>query len=143
MEIKSKFFGELTAAELYEILRARAEIFVVQQDCAYQDLDGKDYDSLHVFFESDGKVTAYLRAFIREEGVVQMGRVLTVTHGIGLGGKLLKEGVRQIEEKFSPKSIYIEAQCYATGFYSREGFVVCSDEFMEVGIPHVSMILDL
>ena len=72
--------------------------------------------------------------------MVQMGRVLTLTHGTGLGGKLLKEGIAQIKEKWNPSSIYIEAQCYATGFYEREGFVISSDEFLEDDIPHVKMI---
>ena len=85
MNLVTKFFDELTTLELYEILKARAEIFVVEQNCIYQDLDDKDYNSLHVFYEVDGKVTAYLRAFIKEEGVVQIGRVLTVEHGTGLG----------------------------------------------------------
>lgn len=143
MNLVSKFFNELTTTELYELLKARAEIFIVEQTCPYQDLDGKDYDSLHVFYEFDGKVIAYLRAFLKEEGVVQMGRVLTVEHGTGLGGKLLKEGIAQIKEKYSPKSIYIEAQCYATGYYAREGFKICSDEFLEDGIPHVEMELQL
>ena len=141
MEMKSKFFHELTTQELYEILKARAEIFVVEQHCAYLDPDGKDYQSLHVFYEMDGKVAAYLRAFERNDGRVQMGRVLTLRHGTGLGGKLLHEGIEQIRDKLHPGIIYIEAQCYATGYYAREGFQVCSDEFLEDGIPHVGMEL--
>ncbi|MCR5403573.1 MAG: GNAT family N-acetyltransferase [Butyrivibrio sp.] len=141
MDIKSKFFKELSTRELYEILKARAEIFVVEQNCVYQDLDDKDYHSLHVFFEENGRVTAYLRAFLRDDGRVQMGRVLTLHHGSGLGGKLLREGIGQVKEKLRPESIYIEAQCYAAGYYAREGFVVCTDEFLEDGIPHVGMEL--
>ena len=89
MNIEAKFFSELTTRELYEILKARAEIFVVEQNCVYQDLDDKDYESLHVFYEEDGKVAAYLRAFYRDDGIVQIGRVLTLQHGTGLGGKML------------------------------------------------------
>lgn len=143
MILHSKVFSELTAKELYEILKARAEIFVVEQNCVYQDLDDKDYDSLHVFCEEDGKVTAYLKAFSRGDSVVQMGRVLTIQHGTGLGRKILKEGIKQIRERMNPKQIYIEAQCYAIGYYEQEGFHVCSDEFLEDGIPHVRMILEL
>jgi ElaA protein len=143
MEMKSKFFSELSTNELYEILKIRAEIFVVEQNCVYQDMDDKDYDSLHIFFEDGGRVVAYLRAFAKDEDTVQMGRVLTLEHGKGLGGKLLKEGIEQIRKKQNPKKIYIEAQCYAIGFYEREGFVVCSDEFLEDGLPHVQMILNL
>ena len=85
----------------------------------------------------------HLRAFSRGDSVVQMGRVLTIQHGAGLGRKILKEGIKQIREKMSPKQIYIEAQCYAIGYYEQEGFRVCSDEFLEDGIPHVQMILEL
>lgn len=143
MRFAAKYFDELSTGELYEILKARSEIFVVEQKCIYQDVDGKDYQSLHIFCEDNGEVKAYLRSFIKEPGVVQMGRVLTVQHGTGLGGKLLKEGLRQIQEKQHPERIMIEAQCYATGYYEREGFVICSEEFMEDGIPHVQMKLDL
>ena len=139
-----KYFNELTTTELYEILKSRAEIFVVEQNCIYQDLDDKDYHSLHIFYESEGKVVAYLRAFIKDSvtNIVQIGRVLTLTHGTGLGGKLLKESISIIQKEMNPSSIHIEAQCYATGFYEKEGFVVSSDEFLEDGIPHVEMILD-
>ena len=139
--MKSKYFDELSTKELYEILRARAEIFVVEQNCVYQDLDGIDYESLHVCAEEDGKVTAYLRAFFKDEDTVQMGRVLTLRHGEGLGGKLLREGIAQIRAKMQPAKICIDAQCYATGFYEREGFRICSEEFLEDGIPHVQMVL--
>jgi len=102
---KAKTFQELTTRELYEILKARAEIFVVEQNCVYQDLDNKDYESLHVFYEEDGKVTAYLRAFYRDDRIVQIGRALTLQHGTGLGGKLLKEGIAIIKGKNEPKAV--------------------------------------
>ena len=145
MNLVTKYFNELTTTELYEILKARAEIFVVEQNCIYQDMDDKDYHSLHIFYESKGKVIAYLRAFEKQSSTktIQIGRVLTLTHGTGLGGKILKEGIAQIKEKMNPSSIYIEAQCYAIGFYEREGFVVSSKEFLEDGIPHVEMLLKL
>jgi len=72
-----------------------------------------------------------------------MGRVLSLEHGKGLGGKILKDGISLVKGKMNPKSIYIEAQCYATGFYEREGFVICSEVFLEDGIPHVQMVLEL
>ena len=143
MEMKSKFFAELKTRELYELLKARAEIFVVEQNCVYQDLDDRDYQSLHVFFEEDGVVTAYLRAYAKDDNTVQMGRVLTLKHGTGLGDKLLREGIALVRERFDPDRIYIEAKCYAVGYYEREGFRVCSEEFLEDGIPHVGMELRL
>ena len=143
MKVVSKYFDELTTKELYELLKARAEIFVVEQNCVYQDLDDLDYRSLHVFYEEEGRVTAYLRAFVKAGNTVQMGRVLTLEHGNGLGGRLLREGLELVKEAFHPEKIYIEAQCYATGFYEREGFQICSEEFLEDGIPHVQMELCL
>ena len=100
-------------------------------------------NGLHIFCEEDGEVTAYLRAFFKAPDTVQMGRVLTRHHGTGLGGYLLKEGISQIRTKMNPAKIYIEAQCYAVGFYEREGFRICSEEFLEDGIPHVQMVLQL
>ncbi len=125
-------------------MKARAEIFVVEQNCIYQDLDGTDYRSLHVYYEEDGTVLAYLRAFEKEnmENTVQMGRVLSIEHGIGLGGKILQEGLKVIREKMNPMCIYIEAQCYAVGYYEKVGFKVCSEEFLEDGIPHMQMKLE-
>lgn len=143
MAFVSKFFNELTTAELYEILKTRSEIFVVEQKCIYQDVDDKDYESLHVFFWENDRVTAYLRAFYKQNNIVQMGRVLTLKHGTGLGGRLLKAGLEEIKKNFCAKEIFIEAQCYAVGFYAREGFEICSDEFLEDGIPHVQMQLKL
>ena len=143
MEIISKFFDELTIIELYEILKIRSKIFVVEQKCVYQDLDDIDYRSLHLFYKSDKNIIAYLRIYKKEEGIIQIGRVLTAEHGKGFGGKILKEAVSIIKEQMKPNKIYLEAQCYAIGFYEREGFKVCSEEFIEDGIPHVKMILKL
>lgn len=141
-KIIAKQFDELTTTELYEILRARFEVFVIEQECVYLDIDGVDYRSLHIFCEDNGKVIAYLRAFEKERDVVQMGRVLTTKRGIGLGTKLLKYAVEEIDRRFNPKQIFIESQTHAVGFYEREGFKVCSDEFMDAGVPHVEMILE-
>ena len=139
----AKTFNELTTKEIYEILKARAAVFVVEQNIVYQDMDDKDYDSQHVYCEEDGKVTAYLRAFETEPGVVRMGRVLTLQHGQGLGGKLLEYGLDEIRQRYSPKTIVIDSQCHAIGFYEKVGFEVCSDEFLEVGVMHVKMELKM
>ena len=143
MQFVSKQFSELTTAELYEILRVRSAVFIVEQQCIYQDIDGRDPASLHVFYEEDGTILAYLRAFRLTDDTVQMGRVLTLHHGKGLGGKLLKAGIEEIRKTMHPRRIFIEAQSYATDFYAREGFQVSSEEFLEDGIPHVQMILDM
>lgn len=142
MKLKVKTFAELTTKELYEFLKLRSDVFVVEQNCIYPDLDGNDYDSIHVFYErDDGTTAAYLRVFPKknEEGMIQMGRVVTGDRGTGLGGKLLKEGIKAAENILGAKEIYLEAQTYAIGFYGREGFEVTSDEFLEDGLPHVEM----
>lgn len=139
----AKTFGELTARDIYEILKARAAVFVVEQKIVYQDMDDVDYDSLHVFWQEDGVVTAYLRAFETEPGVVRMGRVLTLQHGQGLGGRLLSFALEEIRQRYSPEMIAIDSQCHAIGFYEKAGFRVCSEEFPEEGIMHVKMELKL
>lgn len=140
-----KSFNELTTTELYEILKSRAAVFGVEFNCAYQDMDDVDYNSLHVFVEEYGKVVAYLRIFANktEAGTVQMGRVLTTKRGIGLGEKVVKAGIEAARTKMMAKKIYIEARTYTVDFYERFGFKVTSDEFYEVGIPHVSMELEI
>lgn len=143
MKIVSKYFDELNTRELYEILKARCDVFVVEQNCAYPELDDMDYESLHVYGEVNGKLKAYLRAYIKEDGVVRMGRVLTLERGKGYGAEILKSGIEEVKKHFSAQKIYIEAQSYATGFYEREGFTICSEEFLEDGIAHVQMELEL
>ena len=143
MEFSAKTFEELSSLELYEILKARSQIFVVEQNCAYQDIDYLDSRSLHIFSMEDQKVTAYLRAYWKNRDVVQIGRVLTMKHGTGLGGKLLKAGISIVKEKMPCRKIYIEAQCYAEAFYQREGFQVISEPFLEDGIPQEKLELEL
>lgn len=142
MELIVKHFTELSTTELYEILKTRFEIFVMEQECLYQDLDDKDQDAMHVFcLNEQGRVAGCLRVFMRdkENGVAQIGRVVTLEHGKGIGGIILHEGVRVAAEIYHAKKIYLEAQVYAIGYYEKEGFAVVSDEFIEDGIPHVQM----
>lgn len=145
MSIKAKYFNELTTTELYELLKVRSEIFVVEQNCLYQDLDDIDYNSLHIFIEKNNEIVAYLRAFYKDNSkdVVQVGRVLTKKHGIGTGKRLMIESLPIIKEKLKPKKIYIEAQKYAEDFYKKFGFITKSKEFLEEGIYHVIMELDI
>ena len=103
MNLVSTYLADLTTGEMYEIQKARSAVFVVEQNCVYQDIDGLDPASLHVFFEDDGRIAAYLRAFVKELGIVQMGRVLTVRRGGGLGGKLLRAGIEEIRARFDPE----------------------------------------
>ena len=140
-EITDKHFDMLTVRELYEILRAREQVFIIEQNCPYDDIDGKDVFSYHLFMKrADGSVAACLRVFMKpdEPNTAQIGRVVTTERGAGLGRILLHAGV---EKAFSmgADEIYLEAQEYAQGFYAKEGFVTVSDPFLEDGIPHVKM----
>ena len=142
--LKAKKFCELTTAELYEIIRARNEIFLLEQGIICQDLDRLDYDALHCFIEQDGAVVAYLRAFSKKDEpyTVKIGRVLSVTHGIGLGTRIMTESIPKIKEAFNCKKISVNAQKHAQGFYERLGYKVVSGEFLEEGVVHVKMELD-
>lgn len=145
MQFKVKSFGELTAAELYEILKSRSEIFLLEQNIICQDMDDVDYDSLHCFLQEGNRVVAYLRAYYKEgdRSVVKVGRVLSLTHGIGLGTKLMKDSIDYIKVNMPCKKISMNAQSHATGFYERFGFKKVSDEFLEEGVPHVQMDLEI
>ncbi len=143
MNLYIKHFNELTTTELYRILRARAEIFVVEQDCVYQDLDNKDLNAWHVWFEDEDGVAAYCRVLdkgVSYEGEGSIGRVIAVRRGTGLGYKVMMEGIRVAEEKFGQTSLRISAQQYAQGFYEKFGFVRVSEPYLEDDIPHVQMV---
>ena len=141
MDFKAKFFDELTTRELYGIVQARTEIFLLEQRIICQDFDGVDCDALHCFLEQDGKVMAYLRAYRVENGEIKIGRVLSITHGIGLGTRLMREAVGAIREKMGDGGIVLNAQAHAEGFYRRLAFQTASPAFLEEGIPHVKMVL--
>ncbi len=141
MTLHIKSFPELTARELYEILRVRAAVFVVEQNCVYPDPDGIDLHSIHVWLEEKGKILAYLRLFRKagETDTVQIGRVLTTERGKGYGAQILQAGIKAAQTRLQSKELYLEAQSYAIGFYEKAGFRVTSAEFLEDGIPHVQM----
>ena len=142
MEITIKAFDELSTDELYALLRLRAEIFVVEQTCPYQDLDGKDQGALHVCLYDGSRLVAYLRVLAR--GVrypeVCISRVVTAEHGRGWGRLLMQAGMRAAVERFGADAIRISAQCQAIPFYQKQGFAVVSGEYLEDDIPHVEML---
>ncbi len=141
----AKEFGELTNAEVYEILKARAEVFIIEQKIYYQDCDDVDYDSLHCFIKEDNRVVAYLRAYYKDNDktTVKVGRVLTVTRGIGLGRELLKKSIPAIKSRMKCSKICMDAQKHAEGFYEKLGFKTVSGEFLEEGVVHVEMEMDI
>lgn len=145
MELIVKEFNELTNKELYEILKARSEIFIMEQKILYQDMDDIDYRSLHCFFMEDNKVIAYLRAFYPGDNkdVIRLGRVLTLSHGNGIGKELLAKSLKVIKDKTGCKKIVGNARKHALGFYEKFGFKAVSDDFLEEGVVHVAVELDI
>ena len=138
MEFICKTFPELSAKEIYEILKARMEVFLLEQKIVCLDIDGIDYDALHVFLEENGTVSGFLRAF-RVDDAVKIGRVLTREHGKGLGRTLMEKALPEIEKHFDCGKIMLHSQKHAEGFYEKFGFVTVSGEYLEEGVVHVTM----
>ncbi len=144
MEIVVKHFKELTIDELYEILKLRAEVFVVEQNCVYQDVDDVDLDAYHVYCKEDGKMVAYLRVIDKGKRLdeVSLGRVISVKRRQGLGTQILKTGLAVAKEKYGASVVKIGAQAYAKPFYEGVGFQQISGEYLEDGIPHIYMLCE-
>lgn len=143
MEISVKKIDELTKKELYEVLKARCRVFVVEQTCPYLDPDGKDYEAYHLLAQENGEIKAYLRFFKKDRDTLQMGRVLTVARKTGLGNVIIPSAVEYIKNNLPESKIFIEAQTYAMVFYAKFGFKIRGEEFLEDGIPHTPMILNI
>ena len=141
MEKVVKRFEELTAKELYEILQVRAAVFVVEQNCPYQDLDGVDLDAYHIYFKEEGKIVAYLRVIEKGKRLdeVSIGRVISLKRRQGLGSELMRLGLKVAKEKFGAETVLVGAQVYAKPFYESVGFRQISGEYEEDGIPHIYM----
>ena len=144
MVLRVKHFYELTRDELYAILKLRVSVFVVEQQCPYQEADNLDQDAIHVWLEDGDGIEAYLRILDRgvENEHVAIGRVIAVKRRCGLGSRILEDGIRAAKELLDADKIYVEAQSYAREFYEKQGFRQVSDEFLLDGIPHIGMILE-
>ena len=142
-----KTFQELSNNELYEILSLRSEIFVVEQNCVYNDLDGLDNEALHLYLQEDEQIISYVRMF--KPGTrfpyASIGRVVTKMEyrGKGLSSALMKEAIRFLQEDWQIKTIKISAQKYLQKFYESLGFKVVTEEYLEDGIPHYGMTLEI
>ena len=139
--LHTKRFQELTVDELYELLRVRSEIFVVEQDCVYQDMDGDDQASIHLWLTEEGRIVAICRVCPAGTHMeeVSIGRVVTTVRGKGYGRRIMLEGIKAAREHFGAIRIDIEAQEYARGFYEQVGFRQSSEPFILDGIPHIKM----
>ena len=144
MNFEFKHFSELSLEELYEILQLRSEIFVVEQNCVYNDLDGLDTDAIHQFYRKDGKIIAYSRLLKPGSRFSEysIGRVVVkkTERGTGLGIRMMEEAKSFILKDWDAVRIKISAQKYLQKFYTDLGFRVVTDEYLEDGIPHVGML---
>ncbi|AYN18302.1 GNAT family N-acetyltransferase [Pseudomonas monteilii] len=140
-----KHHTDLGKDQLYAILQLRTEVFVVEQRCAYQEVDGQDLtgDTLHLMAWQDDKLVAYLRLLDPQSqgGDVVIGRVVTSpsARGLKLGHPLLLKGLEAAEHCWPGVPVYLSAQAHLQGFYARHGFVVVGEEYLEDDIPHIGM----
>ena len=144
LETKIKTFQELTTQELYDILQLRSEVFVVEQDCVYQDIDRKDQKALHVIGYKKEKIVAYTRIFKQGDYFKEssIGRVVVAEkerqHKYGY--EIMEASIKAIEEHYKTTEIKISAQCYLKRFYNNLKFLEVGEEYLEDGIPHIGML---
>ncbi len=139
--LHEKKFSELTITELYELLRVRAEVFIVEQNCVYQDLDNDDQKSIHLWLTVNGEIVALCRVCPAGTHMseVSIGRVITTKRGMGYGKIIMLEAIEAAKKHFNATLIEIEAQQYAKEFYEKVKFKQSSEIFMLDGIPHIKM----
>ena len=136
-------FSELTTHELYAILKARASVFIVEQECPYQDLDDIDFRATHITLFRNSEIVAYSRVYQSEHSDLwHIGRVMTTQRNKHYGIRIMKEAIK-VARNLGVRHVEIDAQSYAIGFYEKVGFQVCSDEFLLDGILHKKMELYL
>ncbi len=143
---KIKRFEALSSEELYSLLQLRSEVFVVEQNCVYQDIDGKDQKAVHVIGEFDEIMVAYARLFQPNDYFekASIGRVIVKpTHRhLKLGHELMRESIQAINLLFGENQITISAQLYLKNFYESHGFVQTSEMYLEDDIPHIEMKIE-
>ena len=139
--LHKKSFQQLTTDELYELLRVRSEVFVVEQNCVYQDLDGDDQDAIHLWLMLDDKIVALARVCPAGTHMteISIGRVITTERGKGYGKQIMLHAIDAAIELLDAKRIEIQAQEYAKGFYESVGFKQTSDTYILENIPHINM----
>jgi ElaA protein len=146
LEIQTKTFSELTTEELYSVLQLRSEVFVVEQDCVYQDIDYKDQKAVHVLGYANKNLVAYTRIFkpgdyFKEASI---GRVLVKENKRQhkYGYDIMNASIQALQSYYKERTIKISAQTYLKKFYNNLGFNEVGEEYLEDGIPHVGMIKD-
>lgn len=144
MELKIKTVSEMSALEVIKLYQQRVAVFVVEQECAYQEADQLDERAVHIWYEEEGEVAAYTRV-IAYDTYSSFGRVLVnkAYRGKGLGRKIVATGLTYIENNYIPTRVEISGQAYLEKFYQSFGFEAISDIYLEDNIPHRAMALEL
>mgnify|MGYP001421471718 FL=1 len=145
--IITKTFSELDTEDLYQILRLRSEVFVVEQDCVYQDIDNKDQNAIHLYYKVNDQIVAYTRIFKAGDYYENpcIGRVVVSkkNRGNDLGKKIMIDSMEYIKQNIKGEKIELSAQKYLDKFYKDLGFYKIGEDYLEDGIPHQRMIFDL
>lgn len=146
LEIYVKKYNELTIDELYSLLQLRSEVFIIEQDCVYQDIDGKDKNALHITGYLNEEIIAYARIF--DKGIIypeycSIGRIATSfsERGKKHGNQLVEFSIKQCYKSFNSRAIKISAQAHLEKFYGHHGFYASGESYLEDGIPHIGMLL--
>ncbi len=144
ISITVKPYKDLSIDELYSLLRLRSEVFVVEQNCVYQDMDEKDKKAIHILGLNNKEIVAYARIFkpgdyFKEASI---GRVVVSQkeRGSGLGYKIMNASIKAVQDEFQEYNIKVSAQKYLKKFYNNLGFKQVGEEYLEDGIPHIAMI---
>jgi len=145
MQTIIKSFEELSTQELYQLLKLRVDVFVVEQDCPYPELDDEDQSCQHYMLMDEDQIAVYLRTFERESSVYGIGRIVTHSshRGQGLGRKLIQRAIDDISEISNVTHILIHAQAHLIKYYESFGFEICSEEYLEDNIPHINLQISL
>ena len=149
-----KTFDDLTRVDLYHILKARSQVFVVEQQCPYQDIDDLDFDCLHLVAHQDERLVGYCRIIPAKYNTIKtdhdvpmaaIGRVLVLPafRGAAIAQKIMNEAIKYCRKKYGKKPIVIAAQTYLMDFYQSLGFEPASERYMEDNIEHIVMVLQL
>ena len=147
MNWKCLTFEELTTNQLYQLLQLRSEVFVVEQDCVYQDIDGLDQQAFHLIGYLDEVLVAYSRIFqpkvYFEEASI--GRVIVKENSRGkdIGHLIMKKSIQFVQQNLKTTTVRISAQQYLIKFYEYHGFMCDGEGYLEDGIPHINMVLNL
>lgn len=143
LTIQEKKFSDLSLTQLYELLQLRSEVFVVEQDCVYQDVDGKDQKALHILGYQNERLVAYTRIFNKNDYLEEasIGRVVVAKEARqhSYGKEIMQASIEAVEKNYNTKTIVLSAQTYLKKFYNELGFFEVGAEYLEDGIPHIKM----